>query len=459
MFNHKSTKSAIFAVVAVLMLAAIMLTACNPDAFKPVTMPENAAVEGNGGNAVKYGKWIYYVNGYQSSTSAENTYTQVKARVGAVARISVDDLNSLFAVYDDTNFTTSSARTKEIARIVDEKAQIVVPKFYYSGNTTSTQINGIYIFKDRLYILTPNDELTAGGNSQASQSVLTSFKLDGSDEQRHYVFTNNAAQVMLNEDGDNLYATYIMGSEVGSVDVKNNKLLGKVEETSSATIDVAGKAVFYIKDKAICKLASGAAEGKVVVANDEHSTVTYTISNVNNGYVYYTKADTNNSSLDGISVYYATEGATATDTVALKASAPSSNWFGYKDGVVKTFTDKLSKDTLYGIVIVTSEGAVTKQVVNPVQNDNSITFNRVEGDMLYYTSNDVAYVVDLSKDDAPVAIGKSLASASGWSVPDVLGEYVITLGTGSVSAVKFDKDARTNSSSVTLTIVEPAEEE
>ena len=108
---------------------------------------------------------------------------------------------------------------------------------------------------------------------------------------------------------------------------------------------------------------------------------------------------------------------------------------------------------------MTSEGAVTKQVVNPVQNDNSITFNRVEGDMLYYTSNDVAYVVDLSKDDAPVAIGKSLASASGWSVPDVLGEYVITLGTGSVSAVKFDKDARTNSSSVTLTIVEPAEEE
>ena len=36
MFNHKSTKSAIFTVVAVLMVVTVMLTACNGTAFKPV---------------------------------------------------------------------------------------------------------------------------------------------------------------------------------------------------------------------------------------------------------------------------------------------------------------------------------------------------------------------------------------------------------------------------------------
>lgn len=465
MFNHKSTKSAIFTVVAVLMVVAVMLTACNGNAFKPVEMPADATPESNGGNAVKYGEWLYYVNGYQNSASAENTYEQIDARVGAIARIKITDLESLFAVHDDPKFTTSSARTEEIAKIVADKAEIVVPKFYYSGNTTSTHVNGIYIYNNRLYMLTPNDELTAGGNSQTSQSVLTSFKLDGSDEQRHYVFTNNAAQVMFVEGEQKLMALYIMGTEVGALDVKAGTVV-KVEETSGAQIDAAGKAVFYIKDKAICKLNAADSEGKVVVANDKDGSVTYTISNVNNGYVYYTKADSNNSSVDGTRVYYAQEGAATEDLVALKASAPSSNWYGYKGGIVKSFTDSKSdsKVTLYGINVLTNEGEVVKQIVNPVQNSSAITFNRIEGSILYYTCNNVAYKVDLEDNVGPIAFGRSLASASGWSVPDIVFEndefnYVITLGTGSVTAVKFDNAKRENSSSVTLTIVKPAEEE
>lgn len=469
MFKNKLTKSAIFMLVAVVMVAAVMLAACDPTVFRPVTLPADATPEGNGGNAVKYGEWIYYVNGYQSSASAENTYEQIEARVGAIARIKVADLESMFAVYDDSKFTTSTARTNEIARIVAEKAEIVVPKFYYSANSTSTQINGIYIFNGRLYILTPNDALTAGGKLQTSQSVLTSFKLDGSDEQRHYVFTSNSAQIMLNEVGDKLVATYIMDSEVGCIDVKAGTVIVKVDETSSAQIDVAGKAVVYLKDKAICKLNAGATEAKTLVANDKDSKISYTISNVNNGYVYYTKANSINNSLDGTHVYYATE-STTEESVALQTAAPSSNWYGYNDGIVKAFTDSDVPDvTLYGINILASDAkTVIKEVVDPVQNDNSITFNRIEGNNLYYTSNSIAYMVDLSADTpAPIALGRSLSSASGWSVPDIVmieGQnyhYIITLSSGSVSAVKFNRDTMTNAttSSVTMTIVQPTEEE
>lgn len=465
MFNHKSKKSAILIVAAVLMVVATVLTACNGSVFRPVTLPDAATPEGNGGNAVKYGEWIYYVNGYQSSASAENTYAQIDARVGAIARIKVADIESLFAVHNDPAFTTNTARTKEIARIVAEKAEIVVPRFYYSGNTTTTQINGIYIFNDRLYIQTPNDELTAGGNAQTSQSVLASYKLDGSDEQRHYVFTSNSAQVLLTESESKVLATYIMNSEVGCIDVNAGTSIAKITEISGAQMDIAGKAIFYLDaDGSICKLSAGEAEGRVIVKNEKDSHITYTISNVNNGYVYYTKANSTNSSVDGAHVFYKTE-ASENETTALETSAPSSNWYGYKDGIVKSFKDTVNGISLYGINILSNKGAVVKQVVNPVQNDNEITFNRIEGDVLYYTSNSIAYKVDLSKDEKPQAIGRSLASASGWSVPDIvfnddLGfNYVITLSSGSVSAVKFNKTTRENSSSVTLTIVQPAEEE
>lgn len=465
MFKHKSTKSTIFTLVAVLMIAVVAFSACDGTAFKPVSMPQQGEVSSNGGNAVRYGEWLYYVNGYQSSASAENTYTDIKARVGAISRIKIADLESLFAVYDDSAFTSSSARTKEIARLVEEKAQIVVPNYYYSGNTTTTQVNGIYIFDDRLYILTPNDELTAGGNSQTDQSVLTSFKLDGSDPVRHFVFTKNAAQILLGKVSDKLVATYIMDAEVGCIDVKAGTKITFVEKTTGAKLDVAGSAVVYLdEDGSICKLNAGASEAKVLVENkkpegSETSNITYSIVSANAGYVYYTKADSTNSSVDNTCVYYATE--TVKDGVALKTTAPSSNYYGYKETIVYATSQNVQGTTLYGIYVLgDNTGSTKKQIVDPVQNDTSITFNRIEGDILYYTSDSVAYMVDLSAETpVPTAIGKSLASASGWSVPDIVGEYVITLGTGSVSAVKFNSETKENSSSVTLTIVEPAEEE
>ena len=466
MFKHKSTKTAIVLAVAVLMVAAVMLTACTHNPFKPVTPPEGTALESNGGSAVKYGEYLYYVNGYQSASSAENTYEEAIGRVGAIARIKLEDLEALFAVYDDSKITSSTARTEKIAEMLAEKAQIVVPKFYYSGNTTTTQLNGIYIFDERIYILTPNDELTAGGNTQTEQNVLTSFKLDGSDEQRHYTFTTNSAQIMLDKVSDKLVATYIMGSTIGCVDVAKGTDIAKIEDTSSAQFDVAGKAIAYLdKDGAICKLNAGADKSVTLVENNkDESTVTYTIASTNMGYVYYTKADSINSSIDNTCIYYVTE-ATASkaesERVALATTAPSSNYYGYKETIVHVTSTGVYDDTLYGIYVLDdNKGEHKTEIVSPEHNSKSITFNRLEGNMLYYTSDSVAYVVDLSAETpAPKAIGRSLASASGWAVPDMVGEYVITLSSGSVKIVKFDADKKENSSEVTLTLVAPKTDE
>lgn len=467
MFKHKSIKSTIIVLVAVLMVATVMFAACD-GAFTPVTMPPQGDISSNGGNAVRYGNYLYYVNGYQSSASAENTYVNVEARVGAIARILISDLADIFKVSkDEVKYPSSSARTTEIAKLVAAKSEIVIPKFYYSGNTTTTQLNGIYIFDDRLYVLTPNDELTAGGNSQSSQNVLTSFKMDGSDQKRHYVFTNNAAQIMLDKINGELVATYIMGNEIGCVSVVSGKLIGNaITETSSAQFDVADKSVVYLDgDGSICKLSAGATERKVLVENkkddNNNKIITYTISSVNAGYVYYTMANSTNSSVDGVHLYYATE--TVKGEVALKTSTPST-YYGYKGTIVYSLSEDVQGTTLYGIYVLNNnDGSSKKIIVNPVENDNSITFNRLEGDTLYYTSNNIAYKVNLN-DDTPTsfAIGKSLASASGWSVPDFVDidgtHYIVTLSSGSVSVVEFDAESKDNVSSVTLTKVATTED-
>lgn len=465
MFKHKSTKLMIFLTVAVVMVAAIALTACNGNAFVPKEMPAKGEIVSNGGSAVRYGDWLYYINGYESSSSAANTYEEVEARVGAVARIKIADLEKLFAVYDDSTFTSSSARTTEIAKRLKDTAEIVVPKFYYSGNSTSQQLNGIFIFGDRLYMLTPNDELTAGGNTQTNQSVLTSFKLDGSDLQRHYVFTNNAAQVMLGEVDGKVIATYIMDTEIGNVNVADGNKIVTIEDTASAQFDFAGKAVVYLdKDGAICSLKAGQSEAKVIVENPipegkKASTVTYSISSVNDGYVYYTKSDSTNSAIGNKCLYYATE--SVKDQVAFAGETGAfTAFYGYKDTVVYTDSTTVSGTTMYGIYVRGTSGNKDKVIVNPVQNDNSISFNRIDGNVLYYTSNNVAYKVDLSAETPVVeAYGASLASASNWYQPDVVGEYVITVSSGSVSVVKFKAETKTNSSSVTLTVVAATEED
>ena len=74
----------IFLTVAVIMVVAVTLTACNGNAFKPVEMPAQGEVSSNGGSAVRYGEWIYYINGYESNSSAANTYEQIETRLPAL---------------------------------------------------------------------------------------------------------------------------------------------------------------------------------------------------------------------------------------------------------------------------------------------------------------------------------------------------------------------------------------
>ena len=500
--KNTTVKKTLILFAALLLCATLVLAACSKKPFTPVADPGNGEADGNGGIAVKYGEWLYYINGYTSDVSAENTYSDVTGapRVGSVVRIKLAELDKLFDIQDDKN-KTSTEKSDEIAQYVRDHAETVVPRIYYSGNTTTTQFAGLYIFGDRLYITTPNDELTAGGDKQTSQLVLMSYKLNGSDEQRHFTFTSNSVQICFAEVNGKLVATYLMDSKLCTLDVasgSSSEVTVNGEDKApkadnvynSVNWDVAGKCVFFIdKYYGICKLNFGSDKYDVIVPNDsyeihehdgethvEAGEISYTINSVNNGQVYYTVADSDNSSVSGTVLYYAEQAVTGGNhKVALNTSSLT-GLRAWKDGKM-VFSKSITSggSTYYGI-FVTQDADGTQSpvaILNPAYNDSSVTIDRIEGDILYYTANSISYKLNIEKAqqeaDTPQTgepYARSLGSAAGWAAPDFVDNgdthYVITATSGGVlTVVRFDPNEpnKTQSSVSILLTAQPAEED
>ena len=479
MNRHKTVKKSLILLVAVLMCVAVFLAACGEKPFKPnFTAPTGGKVDSNGGIAVQYGEWIYYVNGYESSASATNTYVDTNAapRVGSVVRIKAADIQGILDINDDDKLS-SSEKTKAIAKAVAEKTEIVVPNIYYSANTTNAAINGIYIFQDRLYILTPNDRLTAGGSTQTNQSVLMSYDLAGGNPQRHFTFSNNNAQVWLYEKAGKVMATYFMNGKLFVLEVANDEksvsteITGEEETISEVKYDEAGNCLFFIDgDGSVCKLTLGDKEKKVIINNklegDEKSTKKYTIKSVNNGYVYYTVADTDNSDLDNVVLYYINTNTDGEPQVSLDTADVTAN--GWKDG--KVVVVRQTSNGYYGLYLLTQQdGKNPTCLLLPGYNESSIEIWKIVGDDLYYSAGGVMYRKDLSAIESEEKYEErfgeayatsSISSTSTWALPDriVVGDsiYVFSFGTGSVSVVKFDPEKKSDSASTlfTKTVVE-----
>ena len=495
----KSVKKFVILLVALLMCATVVFAACNKADFKPVSEPASATPESNGGIAVRYGEWLYYVNGYESNVSAENTYSNdvVDApRIGSVVRIKLSDIEGLIEIGENKDYT-SSVKTEKVAAAVREKAETVVPKIYYSGNTTTTQFTGIHIFQNRIYVTTPNDALTANGDPLTNQLVLMSFTLGGDDPQSHFTFTSNSAQIWLTEKNGKVIATYLMDNILHVLDVKSGEdtivsLENDPEPDVSNTVSSVKwdetkdhEAVFFIdKFGSVCKLVVGETKYQVIIENKDYKVhehdgetkieagdLSYTISSVNNGTIYYTIKTGDDTATDNIVMYWAK---TADDAKEGKVALPTNSVtaYGWKENkVVVTKTKKSGEKTFYGIWIV--DGATYEEtlVLKPGDNDTSITIDKIEGDILYYTADYTSYTIDLSKEgalDKGTPYAKNLAQTSGWAAPDFINietadgviHYIISANTGSVTLTKFDPTDLKTTTSVLLTLTaEPEEDE
>lgn len=471
MFN-KTFKKSLIILVACLMLALVVFAACDQsDVFTPVVKSDfsGKTVEDNGGIAVKYGDYIYYVNGFHGDASADNSYTNT-IRAGAIVRVKASEIDNIVALNDED--LSSKEKNERIAAAVKEHVELVVPCYYYSQNESNTNIAGIYIFNDRLYITTPNQELTEGGQKKTNQLVLESYQLDGSDRKQHFVFTGSAwststvnLEIMLSQVNGEVYATYVLESNLHSVKVGDGTDKVIAEEISNAKIDGANNVVFYMdKDGQICQYNAGAAEGKVLVEkkDTEESKLTYTISAVSDGYVYYTEADEKNATLDGLTVYYASfDGQNVVKGVVLNAT-PSGTYLGWgaKAIYVSSETHGTTSAKTYKVMATWVEGDETK-TETLFTSRYSITLDKVENGKLFYTEDGVTYTVELGTQNDAESYAKGLSgfTTTGWAQADVVGNYVFTLSSGSVSVVVYDDVAQKNSTSTNITLVAEVEEE
>lgn len=484
MFTKSTTKKSLFLLVAVLMVFAAVFAACSSvKPFTPVEMPAKADVDeaDNGGVAVKYGEYLYFVNGAATGGSADNAYTDIESREGAIARVKLSVIEELLDI--NTQDLTSAKKQEAIEKKVKESVQIVVPNYYYTSNTTSTALNGLYIFKDRIYITTPNDALDANGKVLSDQLVLCSYAMNGGDKIKHHTFTDSSTQIMLNLIDSKVVATFTasVAGESGSVnvlsklDVESGAVTEIDKEISNINFDKTGKAVVFTdKNGAIKQYVAGASESKVLAENSipegkDTSPITYTIKSVNNGYVYYTQKDSNNPTVAD-KVLYFTNG---TDKGVALNYQPE-GCIGWKNKVVYVKAVSTASKTLYTVAVASGNGSDAAELLPADQNASKITLTKVEGDTLVYVIDSVSYKLDLNdayakaqnneySQGVPFAYSLS-TSATGGLLPDVVNiqgsndKYVITLSNTSVSLVKFNAETKKNSTSVNIMLPVPKPE-
>ncbi len=202
----------ISAVLALVLALSLALVACNAYKWDSIGPGEpNATVESNGGYAVKQGKYLYYVNGFDG-TDADNTFgTPVKQ---AILRSEVTE--------KDGTLTVDKTTTK-----------VVVPKtVLYSS---SVKDGGIAVFGEWIYYATPNYDKDKTGTASTTDIDFMRTKIDGSVTQKIAKISGRDTRYLFTENR----ILYVSGTSVNYIDfsgMKTNKSIDNGKGAKSGTL-------------------------------------------------------------------------------------------------------------------------------------------------------------------------------------------------------------------------------
>ncbi len=197
-------KKKIILVVMSLILVVSLLVGCT-ESYKAeaITTETSEEVSSNGGLAVVYGKYLYYINGYAGNT-VDNTFGEVTQ--GAIARVELDENGDAIA---DTN-------------------TIIVPKNVY--NTVAT--SGLYIVGDYIYYSTPSVDKDSTGTAKTSAMWIMRTKVDGTDTEVVAKFDDYTAIYKV-VDG---YIMYYLSNEIHIIDLESKNFTDTLIEESVSAI-------------------------------------------------------------------------------------------------------------------------------------------------------------------------------------------------------------------------------
>ncbi len=218
---------AVIAAVALVAVLAIGLVACNDYKWDSIGAGEpDAAVESNGGYAVKQGKFVYYLNGYEG-TDAANEWGQPTLQT--IVRSELKD-----------------------GKIDNATTKTVVPKSIYNGSANG----GFAIFKDWIYYATPNYDKDDSGTPSTTHTDFMRTKIDGSVTQRLGKINSRSAEYIFTE----TRVLYYLSNTISYIDfsgIKTNKSSdspkgiekGNIAENVANVVWAYGcKEIFYVQN-------------------------------------------------------------------------------------------------------------------------------------------------------------------------------------------------------------------
>ncbi len=418
-------------VVAIILVAVCVLAGCGKtESYErdPLTGDTSGAVISNGGLAVIKGDYLYFVNGALGSYTTDNTYGT--PNYGAIMRISLFNFEQAMVSSNTTD-------------VINDKAVVLVPKYFYSGNTSDKSINGIFIYNERLYYFTPDTSLDKNGYVQSGKLAIKSCKLDGTDTQHHYVFASNTYSVALLYNGSAVTAVYLdtKTATLYSIDlsVENSVATVVSEKVSSVKYDVENGKAFYINADGDIYLYTFGAEPKMVVDNptvtgDTVTTSTFTMVNIYKGVLYYKGASNYNQSAVGVF------SVTANGTITKLLTYTPSNIYCYDNKVLISSGASES----YNIVEYNPAEFKTKELVKSTK---AITIDKVLDGKIYYTINNEYLATAFDDIEKPLKLVTTTIYTN-WATQDVCGEYVFFIDSSSKGTLYLLKgvvaDGKTN---------------
>lgn len=275
-------KKLLFTVVCVLLIAILctIFAGCTAENYKQKAIATNLSenIYSNGGLAVVYGEYLYFINGY-AGADVDNTFGKVIK--GAVMRV---------------NLVNGKPSGTPVT---------IVPKNVYG---TDKEYGGLYIVNDYIYYSTPSSEKDSAGKQKTDEMKIMRTKIDGSKTEEILAFDDFKVVFAVEDDQliyvreNYLYSVNLSAKKFEAVKVEEETILTNYKMVPGYIIYcmyVNGNSADYIM-KAY-KWSGGnktvLMEAATLRANSDAKT-TYTLSLINaestdtTFTVYYTKTDT-----------------------------------------------------------------------------------------------------------------------------------------------------------------------
>lgn len=180
------------------------LCGCGGDSFSRIKVQgeqdTSYTVYSNGGSAVQYGNYVYFINGssgYDDTDGKQNVWPNVVKGGLYRAELNGEKNGADFspatvkdAATDGLEFKASTALNSEGAPVSVVNVQLIAPKRI---GTSGYGEGGIFIYDDWVYFASPNNEKNKSGTVQTSKTDFFRAKLDGSDAERVYTTENDSA--------------------------------------------------------------------------------------------------------------------------------------------------------------------------------------------------------------------------------------------------------------------------